>query len=85
MVENKTWDEFRSTGLLWYINTILHVFGWAIVLRVDEQTDEVVGAAPSRVKYRGFSEKIASDNNIKISEYLKNNINDLCKEAKEEE
>lgn len=85
MVENKTWEEFRNTGLLWYINTMLHVFGWAIALHVDEQTNEVVGGTPSRVKHRGFSEKVGSDNRIKISEYLKNNINDLCKEAKEEE
>lgn len=36
MINKKTWDEFRATGLLWLVNTILHVFGWAIVVDVDK-------------------------------------------------
>lgn len=27
MVKKKTWQEFRKTGLLWFMNTILHAFG----------------------------------------------------------
>ena len=34
-VTKKTWTEFREIGLLWFINTILHMFGWAIVVEVD--------------------------------------------------
>jgi hypothetical protein len=30
----KEWSEFRSTGLLLFINQILHVFGWAIVFEI---------------------------------------------------
>lgn len=30
MVVEKSWDEFRNSGLLWWINMILHTFGWAI-------------------------------------------------------
>lgn len=32
MQGEKTWEDFRESGLLWFINTILHVFGWAIVV-----------------------------------------------------
>lgn len=32
MVNKKSWNEFRNSGLLWFTNTILHMFGWAIVL-----------------------------------------------------
>ena len=34
-VTKKSWKQFKNSGLLWFINTILHVFGWAIVLEVE--------------------------------------------------
>ena len=54
-VTKKSWDEFRDNGLLWFINTILHMFGWAIVVEVDN--GEVINAYPARVTFRGFSEE----------------------------
>ena len=36
MVNKKSWDEFRNNGLLWWINMILHTFGWAIVTEIDK-------------------------------------------------
>ena len=45
MVKKKTWQEFRKTGLLWFINTILHAFGWAIVVEVEKE--EITGAYPA--------------------------------------
>jgi len=36
MIRKKTWEEFRDTGLFWFINMILHAFGWAIVLVKDD-------------------------------------------------
>ena len=35
-MERKEWNEFRQTGLLWFINSILHLFGWAIVLSYND-------------------------------------------------
>ena len=52
MVIKKSWEEFRSTGLLWWINMILHTFGWAICYEFDD--GKIVEAYPARVKYRGF-------------------------------
>lgn len=82
MIEKKAWSEFRSSGMLWFVNTILHVFGWAIVLDIDDN-EEVVGCSPARVKFRGFSEEVNTKGYIALSEYLKQNIDDIAKEAKE--
>ena len=53
-MKKKTWIEFKETGLLWWINMILHTFGWAIVLEVDKDTKKLLDVYPARVKYRGF-------------------------------
>ena len=79
MVEKKTWKEFRDTGFLWWINMILHKFGWAIC--VDFDNGEVVDAYPARVKYRGFIENNNTAGYIKISKYMKDNASDLLEEA----
>ena len=79
MVEKKTWKEFRDTGFLWWINMILHTFGWAIC--VDFDNGEVVDAYPARVKYRGFIENNNTAGYIKISIYMKENASDLLEEA----
>ncbi len=79
MVEKKTWKEFRDTGFLWWINMILHTFGWAIC--VDFDNGEVVDAYPARVKYRGFIENNNTAGYIKISKYMKENASDLLEEA----
>lgn len=42
--------------MLWFINSILHIFGMAIVIEFDE--GKAVRAYPARVKCRGFDEKI---------------------------
>lgn len=80
MLERKSWEEFRETGLLLYINQILHVFGWAITVELDEKGN-TTNVYPARVKYRGFDTKNVSKSYLKISNYLKKNIDDLVDEA----
>lgn len=53
-IKRKDWSEFRETGLLLFINSFLHIFGWAIV--VDYADDGAVSAYPARVTFRGFDE-----------------------------
>lgn len=81
MVEKKSWKEFRDSGLLWWINQTLHLFGWALVYNFED--GEITEVYPARVKFRGFDEKSNTNGYIKVSEYLKENIDDLTKEAKE--
>lgn len=80
-VNKKTWKEFRATGLLWFINQQLHLFGWAIVVDVDLNNDKVREAYPARVVYRGFAEGVNEDGYQKVSKYLKDNIDELEKES----
>ena len=81
MVDRKTWKEFRDSKLLWFVNMILHVFGWAIVIDIND--NEIVDVYPARVQFRGFSEKINTDGYIGLSEYMKKNCEELLKEARE--
>ena len=78
MVEEKTWEEFRKIGLLWWTNRILHLFGWAIVIEYGE----VIRAYPARCKFRGFSEDLEEAGFSILSQYLKNNIEKLAEEAR---
>jgi hypothetical protein len=82
MVKPESWKQFRETGLLWWINTLLHTFGYAIVTEVDDN-EEVVNAYPARVKFRGFGEKQVEAGYQKVSKYLKENIEELEREARE--
>ena len=79
MIERKTWEEFRDSKLLWFINTILHTFGWAIVIESDN--DMVTDVYPARVKFRGFSEKINTEGYIGLSKYMKDNSEELLEES----
>lgn len=79
MVEKKTWNEFRDSGFLWWINMLLHTFGWAICVYIDDE--KIVDVYPARVKYRGFSEKNNTDGYIKVSKYMKENVDELLEES----
>lgn len=83
MVEKKSWEEFREIGLLWFINIILHMFGWAICYEIDNE--KIINVYPARVKFRGFDNKTTSEGYEKVTEYLKENIDDLLMEAKDDE
>ena len=79
MINKKSWKEFRDSGLLWWINMVLHTFGWAIVVKMEE--DKVVDVYPARVKYRGFGEKNNTEGYIKVSKYIKENADELLEES----
>ncbi len=79
MVDKRSWQEFRDSGLLWFINTILHVFGWAIVIEIDE--DNVIDVYPARVSFRGFDEKRNDKGYYQVSKYLKDNITYILSEC----
>ena len=81
MIEQRTWEEFRETKLLWFVNTILHAFGWAIVVVAEDE--QILDAYPARVKFRGFSTDCNTDGYIGLSEYMCENCEQLLKEAKE--
>ena len=82
MMNKKTWKEFRESGLLWFVNSILHMFGWSIVVEINDNGD-IVNAYPARVKFRGFSEDVNSIGYKKVTHYIAENIEELVKEVDE--
>jgi len=75
-VKKITGKEFRESGALWFVNSILHLFGMAITWNPD--TDELKA---SIVKFRGFAEKNNDEGYKKLSNYLKDNIVELEKDC----
>lgn len=81
MLEKKTWKEFQNTGLLLFVNQLLHIFGWAIVFVIDAPTGEVMQVYPARVKFRGFDEPSTEEAYKKISKFMSENAKQLEEEA----
>lgn len=81
MINKKEWKEFKDSGLLWWINSILHTFGWAIVFEYDDNKN-ISNVYPARVKFRGFDEKTNTEGYIKVSNFIKENSQDLLEESK---
>ena len=84
MVEKRSWQEFRETGLLMLLNQFLHIFGWAIAIEYDKDINNIVEVYPARVKYRGFGGQSVDRAYRAISKYMKENADILLKEANEE-
>ena len=78
MINETTWAEFKNSGLFWLTNSILHLFGYSIVMEYDE--GEIKRVYPARVKYRGFSPNINDMGYYKVSKYLSENIETLLSE-----
>jgi hypothetical protein len=78
-VDMRTWDEFRESGLFWWVNTLLHTFGWALVADVDK--GKVINVYPARVVFRGFNASANTEGYKKVSNYLVNNSADLKVES----
>lgn len=80
-VERRSWEEFRAAQLLWWVNRMLHLFGWAIVCIVEEGTGKVLDVYPARVKFRGFDLKSEEEGFVGLSSYLSENARKLHAEA----
>lgn len=74
MIESKTWEEFRDSKLLWWINRLLHTFGWVIVYDIDEN-GSISSVYPAKTSYRGFSEKSDEEGFSGFAEFLTNEFN----------
>lgn len=80
MIDKKNWEDFSNNGFLWFVNSMLHIFGWAIVYERNEKK-EIIQVYPARVKFRGFSENTNTIGYQKISKYLVDNSEDLLRES----
>ena len=66
--------------LLWFINIILHAFGWVIVIEMENT--EVKNVYPARVKFRGYPKHSITNGYIGLSQYMYLNAEELLKELK---
>lgn len=78
VIEEKTWEEFKTSKMLWFVNRLLHVFGWAIVIQTLDNSSTI--GFPARVKFRGFDEAVDEEGYLGITKYMKENSDDLLKE-----
>jgi len=51
------WKSFEKAGLLWFVNRLLHVFGWVICFVEDSKTGEIQAVYPARTTMLGFPEE----------------------------
>ena len=69
MIEEKTWEEFRKTGLLLFVNQFLHIFGWAIVIEEAQGVEN--RAFPAKTKFRGFDAETVTKAHADIEKYMR--------------
>jgi len=81
-MKKKSWEEFRSTGLVLFVNFILHIFGWVLAFEIDKD-EKVLSVFPARCnKFRGFNSDDIEESYKKITEYIYNNSAELLLETK---
>ena len=87
MIEKSSWQEFSDNGFLWMVNSILHLFGYAIVIEKNKE-GIIVDAYPAHCKFRGFDEKSTTKGYKRLTEYMNNNasilLHDFDDDIKEE-
>ncbi len=55
-VERKTWKEFKSSCMFYYINNILDIFGWSLFCETNEETKEIINVFPVKKKKNRWDE-----------------------------
>jgi len=81
MVNRRTWEEFRQAGLMWWVNRMLHLFGWALVVQQDEATAGILEIYPARVAFRGFVDASEERGFRRLSAYLEGCSKELVAEV----
>lgn len=79
MYKEKDWEEFRESGMLWFINGILMMFGWALLYEHDDS--DYIKVTPVRTSYRGFSPEINAQGYEDVTKYLYDNVDILLKDV----
>lgn len=80
MIDRKTWKDFQDAGLLWWVNRMLHLFGWAIVLQV-EANGQISDIYPARCKFRGFHQEYESEGFTKLTKHISQTMPELLEEV----
>ncbi len=79
-MERKSWEEFITSGLLWWANRMLGVFGWTIVPDFDAD-GRVTDVYPARTDMRLASEPVDLHGFDCLHRWLMRNIKELSDET----
>ena len=82
MTIKKTPKEFKDSGMLFVANTILHFFGWIIVMKENDD-ESISGFYFARTSCRGFDYNLVDEGFKKAHKFLKDNIDEIHKETNE--
>lgn len=74
------WEKFRKAGLLQFVNAILHVFGYALYIVLNENNN-VQSAYPARCSFRGFDEKSNTEMYYRLGKYIEENGQSIVNEG----
>ena len=69
MEVREAWEKFRSSGLLWLVNGLLHNFGYVIAYRYDTD-DNLTAVYPMKVNHSSFTESLNREGQVNLSKYL---------------
>jgi hypothetical protein len=83
-IEKRSWEEFRDNGFFWFLNRIIHVFGWSIVFE-EEEDGSISDVYPARTAWRGFDHKTEWTNFQKVTKFMKGHVGELCADVGLEE
>jgi hypothetical protein len=79
-MNEKSWDEFRQAGLLWWVNRMLHLFGWSIVCETGDD-GRVVRTFPAQTAWRGFERHVEESGFKTVTYHLAENMDRLKTEC----
>lgn len=80
MIEKRSIEEFRNSGLLLLVNQFLHIFGWALVVEVDED-GKATNFYPKHCKFRGFDNRSTKKAYKMVTYHMKDRLPDLLKDV----
>ena len=78
LMVRSSWQSFRETGLLLFVNSFLQIFGWTIVVEYGEN-NTVKEVYPVKTKFRGFTEEAVDKAYKDLTKYIDNNIEEIKK------
>lgn len=79
MIHNP-YNEFQETGLIVFVNQILHIFGWALVFTMEDN-GQITSIIPMKVDYRGFNREVEEAAYEKVTAYMRDNAKRLDEEV----
>lgn len=83
-IKEVTWKEFQDSGLLWFVNRMIHLFGWSIVFEYEDETSvEPSRIYPAKNSCRGFDYNSENKGFVKLTQHMKDNVDTWLEDVKE--